>query len=106
MENDSQDSVKVKYFFGDSFFDTEGTDSLIYLKSHQKDTLFIFEQISPRVYDKENGDIIRYIINVDIIRLSDSAKLKKDVTLRNNWKFVVTGDHSALMEFRFDNSDF
>ena len=106
IENNTEDSIKCSYFFGRSYFDGQGTDTTIFLKGNQKDTLFIFTQISPSVYDEERGEKMIYIINVDILRLKDSAMIKKDVTLRKNWRYRETGKNSALMEFEINDGDF
>ena len=56
MENKTEDSIKITYSFVKSYFDTQATDTTVFLKENQKDTLFIFEQISPTVYDPEEGE--------------------------------------------------
>jgi len=55
MENKTEESIKCVYSFSESFFDNQAKDKTIYLKGNQKDTLFIFNQISPGVYDPEDG---------------------------------------------------
>jgi hypothetical protein len=106
MENKTEDSIKCVYSFGESYFDNQAKDKTIFLKGNQKDTLFIFTQISPGVYDPEDGKKMIYIINVDILRLKDNTMIKKDVTLRKNWNFRKTEKNSALMEFEMNDSDF
>ena len=106
VDNQTKDSIRFSYSFGESYFDNQATDTTIFLKGNQKDTIFVFEQISPSVYDPEDGDKMIYIINVDILRLKDSTKIKKDVTLRKNWNYRETGKNSALMEFTINDGDF
>jgi hypothetical protein len=106
IENTTEDSIKCTYSFGESYFDNLATDSAIYLKGNQKDTIFIFEQISPTVYDPEGGNKMIYIINLDILRLKDSVMIKKDVTSRKNWIYRESGKNSALLEFTINDNDF
>lgn len=106
MENKTEDSIKITYSFVKSYFDTQATDTTVFLKENQKDTLFIFEQISPTVYDPEEGDKMIYIFNVNTIKLKDNTNIKKDISQRKNWIFKETGKNAALMELTINESDF
>jgi hypothetical protein len=106
VQNNTMDSIRLKYFFADNYFTTHAIDTSIILKGDQKDTIFIYTLISPFVYDPEEGDKMINITNVDILRLRDSAKMIKDVTLRKNWIYKETGRNSALMELNIKDTDF
>ena len=106
VENNTNDSLQLTYTFGDSYFATQATDTTVILPGNRTDTLFIFVQISPSVYDPEDGDHMIYISNTEIMRLRDGMKIKKDVTLRKNWHFIETGKNSALMQFTINENDF
>ncbi|MEX0965816.1 MAG: hypothetical protein WD077_01150 [Bacteroidia bacterium] len=105
-ENKTADSIKFTFSFGKFFSDLHPTDTTIILKSNQKDTLFIFTQISPSVYDAENETKMVYIFNTEVIRLHDSLLIKKDVSLRKNWNYRETGRNAAVMEFVINDADF
>ncbi len=106
IENKTEDSIKCTYTYGENFFDNQPSDTTVFLYGNQIDTIFIFTQISPSVYDPEYGDIMFYLINIEILRLRDSTTINKDATLRNNWYYRETGKNSALMEFEINDSDF
>jgi len=106
VENNTNDSVSIKYTFVDNFMFDHPVDSIVMLKSYQLDTIFTFIQISPSVYNPENGDKMNFIKNVQIIRLSDKVLIKKDMILRENWNYSETGKHSAVMKFVINNIDF
>jgi hypothetical protein len=106
VQNNTRDSLRLKYLFADNYFSTHATDTSIILKGDQKDTIFIYTLISPFVYDPEEGDKMFNITNLDIMRLRDSAKMTKDVTLRKNWIYKETGRNSALMELNIKDTDF
>ena len=106
VENKTGDSIKFIYSFGENYFDNQATDTTIVLKSNQKDTIFTFTQISPSVYDPEDGNTMIYIIHVDVTRLRDHAKIKKDASLRKNWIYRETGRNEAIMAFTITDADF
>lgn len=105
-KNKTNDSIKLSYSFGESYFDDKASDTSILLIPYQTDTLFIFEEISPSVYDKETSDNMIFIFNTKAIRLKDTMELKKDLTIRKNWKYYETSDHSAVIEFEITDNDF
>jgi hypothetical protein len=104
--NKTGDSIKFSYSFDESYSDNQKTDTSIILKEYQKDTLFIFLFISSGVWDPEDCEKMIYISNMDIMRLNDSSKILKDVSLRRNWKYTETGRYSANMELVIRNIDF
>jgi hypothetical protein len=106
MDNQTNDSLKIKYSFADSYFAQKAKDTLIYIKGHQKDTLFIYDLISTSVYNPEDQNKMIYVVNVDITRMRDNAKIVKDVTLKKNWNYIETGKYAALMQFTIIDNDF
>jgi hypothetical protein len=106
MENNTASSIAVKCSFIDNFMDFPTTDTLIFLSSHQSDTLFTFEQISTAVYNPESNEDMTNIRDIIIKRLPDSTLIKKEANSRENWEYYETGKHSALMKFLINDIDF
>jgi hypothetical protein len=76
------------------------------LISGEAKTIMIYEVISSKVRDPEGQTYIGHLQKVVIYRLRDSAYLKQDILLRNNWLYQETGEHSATLELSINDNDF
>jgi hypothetical protein len=106
VKNNTNDTLLLTYSFADSYFTTHASDTSIFVKAKQVDTLFIYSLISPYVYDPENESTMIYVSNLNIVRLRDNARIRKEVSIRKNWIYKETGRNSANLEFIINNTDF
>lgn len=106
VENETGDSILLSYSYRVNYFDNQPSDTTIILKGNQKDTILVFGQTSPAVYDPESEGKMMYIINADALRLKDSTKIRKDMYLRNSWNFTKTGKNAATLELLIKEDDF
>ena len=105
VENNTQDCVRLSYSYAANYFDYNTTDTSIVLSPYQKDTIFVYTQISPSVYNPESKSRMINVLFDNIIRLRDSAYIQKDASLRKNWDYFVTGKYSAVLEFVIEDTD-
>ena len=106
VENRTKDSIKLTYSFKNNFFGKNAIDTSIFLPGRKECTIFTFIQISTGVYCPEQEDKMEYVTNIEIMRLKDSVKIKKDLSLRENWLFRKTDSYSAFMRTSISDVSF
>jgi len=106
VENQTSDSLKLKFDYSKDYYGIETGDTIMFLAGNSKKEIFIHTVISPQVYNPETEDYMLYIVNFDILRLRDSSMFLKDVTLRKNWIYQEIDDNYAEIRFEVNDSDF
>lgn len=106
VDNQTSDSLRLDFKYCADYFGIETGDTVIFLSGNSETVLFVHSVISPRVYNPETEEKMIYIADFDIIRVKDSAKVLKDVTLRKNWNYNEIGKHVAEITFSINDSDF
>lgn len=97
--NEKNDVVTIKYTYKDGNWGRKGKDTAIVLYTNQVDTLFTYRLTSSTVYNPELTDTMKFISNIELIRVPDNAKINNDIMLTKNWKFIKTERNVARLEF-------
>lgn len=61
---------------------------------------------SSTVFNPELADTMNHIYGIELVRLSDHVRIKKDIQLRKNWEYIKKGRNIAVLELVISDSDF
>jgi len=104
--NKTNDSLSLRYSYRTSFLSDEIKDSAFVILENQEDTLFTLRMTSSTVFNPELADTMNHIYGIELVRLSDHVRIKKDIQLRKNWEYIKKGRNIAVLELVISDSDF
>lgn len=106
VSNKTNDSLAIKFTYKTIFLSENSKDSALVLFRNQEDTLFTVKMTSSSVYNPELTDTMENISGIDLVRLSDHVRIKKDIQLKKNWEFIRKGRNEAVLELVINEYDF
>ena len=106
VENQANDSIQIDYSYYTYYSNEESESNSIVINSNTEDTLFTFELISPSVYNKDDGNVLKYLFDVEGRRIIDTTRIKKSILQGKHWEFEKIEDNFANFKITIKDEDF
>jgi hypothetical protein len=106
VANKTKDSLVLKFTYRTIFLGNEIKDTAVVVLENQEDTLFTLGMTSSIVFNPELADTMNHIYGIDLVRLSDHVRIKKDIQQKKNWEYIKKGRNIAVLKLIVNDPDF